>query len=87
MREKPAGASVFSRIFSNMEVRGTLYILKDIREYGVKAKSQCVYVCVALTYEHTHITNKQLVLIKFSGTDIYPFMASIETDSIKPLFV
>ena len=39
LREKPAGASVFSRIFSNMEVRGTLYILKDIREYGVKAKS------------------------------------------------
>ena len=38
LREKPAGASVFSRIFSNMEVRGTLYILKDIREYGVKAK-------------------------------------------------
>ena len=29
---KPAEASVFSRIFSNMEVRGTLYILKDIRE-------------------------------------------------------
>ena len=23
-----------------MEVRGTLYILKDIREYGVKAKLQ-----------------------------------------------
>ncbi len=38
LREKPAGASTFSRIFSNMEVRGTLYILKDIREYGVKAK-------------------------------------------------
>ena len=37
LREKPAGASVFSRIFSNMEVRGTLYIFKDIREYGVKA--------------------------------------------------
>ena len=31
---------MFSRIFSNTKVRGTLYILKDIREYGVRANTQ-----------------------------------------------
>ena len=32
LEKKPARASIFSRIFWNMKVRRTVYILKDIRE-------------------------------------------------------
>ena len=35
LRKKPAGASIFSRIFSNTKVRRTAYILKEIREWGI----------------------------------------------------
>ena len=38
LEEKPARASIFSRIFSNTKVRGAIYIRKEIREYLVKAK-------------------------------------------------
>ena len=46
---------MFSRIFSNTKVRSALYILKDIREYGVQAKLHGLHTRTP-TFNLQHLT-------------------------------